>query len=172
MNSIGGPKMELLVHVKAQYVVVLPSARGVCIHTHSISLAFCMSALCWQLKFEKEVSELWSGKAFVCDNSSSSWQKYMGLPTRAMWSTGWLSSCTEQLQGVQAFRIGNVSTPYIHPVDIVRPLMVMLEAINRQCMGEDRCKSEGRSGTYRGMRVNSAPNFTTGVKSAQRLMLY
>jgi len=60
----------------------------------------------------------------------------------------------------------------MHAVDIMCPLIVTLLAINQQCMGEDRYWTEGLSGAYRGVRVNSAPNFTTGLKSAQRWMLY
>jgi hypothetical protein len=54
----------------------------------------------------------------------------------------------------------------MHAVDIVCPLIIMLVAINQQCMDEDRYQTEGLSGAYRGVRVNSAPNFTTRVKSA------
>jgi len=67
---------------------------------------------------------------------------------------------------VQAFRIGKASTPYILAVDIVCPLIVTLVAINQHCMGEDRYRTDGLSGAYRGVRVNSAPNFTAGLKSA------
>jgi len=51
-------------------------------------------------------------------------------------------------------------------VDIVCPLIVTLVAINQHCMGEDRYRTDGLSGAYRGVRVNSAPNFTAGLKSA------
>jgi hypothetical protein len=57
-------------------------------------------------------------------------------------------------------------------VDIECPLIITLVAINQQCMGEDRYWIEGLIGTYRGFRVNSAPNFTTRLKSAQWWMLY
>jgi len=60
----------------------------------------------------------------------------------------------------------------MHAVDIVCPLIVTLVAVNQQCMGEDRYQTEGLSGAYRDIRVNSSPNFTTGLKGAQQWMMY
>jgi len=70
---------------------------------------------------------------------------------------------TFYIQGVLKLKKNNSSA---------RRLIVTLVVINQQCMGEDGYQTEGLRGAYRGIRVNSAPNFTTGLKSAQRWVVY
>jgi hypothetical protein len=84
--------------------------------------------------------ELFRETALLCENSSSSWYRCMGVTCRAMWSMSWCTSLSWAVaRWVKACRGGRVSTTHMHcSGQLVSIHIDMAVTMIEQCMHEER----------------------------------